>query len=126
MSGSPRSSTTRSARLLPHRIQRRLAGRGLDHHVALAAKTGAQEAQDRRFVIDHEDAERAGACGHSNGLFQPARRRPDTGSVMVNTAPERSVRLVAVMVPCIASTKPRQIARPSPVPARRRSAPPTR
>ena len=33
---------------------------------------------------------------------------------MVNTAPERSVRLVATMLPCIASTKPRQIARPKP------------
>ena len=30
---------------------------------------------------------------------------------MVTTAPERSVRFAAVTVPCIASTKPRDIAR---------------
>ena len=40
------------------------------------------------------------------------------GSVMVNTAPGLSVRFAAVIVPCIASTKPRAIASPRPVPAR--------
>ena len=40
---------------------------------------------------------------------------------MVNTAPGRSVRLAAAIVPPSASTKPRQIASPRPVPARRRS-----
>src|SRR6266481_3585072 len=45
-----------------------------------------------------------------------------TGRVMVKTAPARSSRLPATTVPPIASTKPRQMARPSPVPARCRSA----
>ena len=44
-----------------------------------------------------------------------------TGMRIVNTAPERSRRLRATIQPPKASTKPRQIARPSPVPARRRS-----
>ena len=48
----------------------------------------------------------------------PAARRPGTGSVIVNTAPGRSVRFAAVIVPPMASTKPREIASPSPVPAR--------
>ena len=41
-----------------------------------------------------------------------------TGSLIVKTAPVRSVRFAAVIVPCMASTKPREIARPRPVPAR--------
>ena len=41
-----------------------------------------------------------------------------SGMLMVKTAPGRSVRLPAAIVPPIASTKPRHIARPSPVPAR--------
>ena len=50
------------------------------------------------------------------------RRRPGVavrcaiGSVIVNTAPRRSARFAATMVPCMASTKPREIASPSPVP----------
>ena len=37
-----------------------------------------------------------------------------TGSRMVITAPLRSLRLAAEIVPCIASTKPREIASPRP------------
>ena len=40
------------------------------------------------------------------------------GSLIEKTAPGRSVRLPAAMVPCIASTKPREMASPRPVPAR--------
>ena len=40
------------------------------------------------------------------------------GRRMVKTAPDRSVRLLAVIVPPIASMKPRQMERPRPVPAR--------
>ena len=40
------------------------------------------------------------------------------GSSTVNSAPDLSALLAALIVPPIASTKPRQIASPSPVPAR--------
>ena len=40
------------------------------------------------------------------------------GRVIVNTAPVRSLRFAAVIVPLRASTKPREMARPKPVPAR--------
>ena len=43
------------------------------------------------------------------------------GSLIVKAAPVRSVRFVAVIVPSMASTKPREIASPRPVPARTRS-----
>ena len=109
----------------PHGIQRLLAILRLKHHVALAAKAGAQKAQYRRLIIDNEHPEWASAFGHR----MASSSRPvltGTGSMMVNTAPVRSVRLAAVMVPCNASMKPRQMASPRPVPARRRSAPPAR
>ena len=70
------------------------------------------------FVVDDEDFQR------DRRVHAAASRRPGwagMGSRIVNTAPDRSVRLAATMLPFIASTKPREMASPSPVPGRTRS-----
>src|ERR1700730_2668780 len=85
--------------------------------VALAFQARVQETKDSRLVIDDENTEWTRTWRHdmaSAGSLGVT----GTGSLMVKTAPDRSIRLAAVMKPPMASTKPRQIARPSPVPAR--------
>src|SRR5262249_26004445 len=101
------------ARLARQQLQRHLAVERLDHLVAVGAQSHAQELADGRLVVDDQDAQRGGAQA------AVSRRAvcTGTGSRMVKTAPVRSVRLAAVMVPCIASTKPRDMASPRPVPA---------
>src|SRR5262249_5158847 len=92
---------------------------GLVDLVALRREAGAQEATDRRLVVDHQNARRA---GHATGAGAPwAAIISGTGKVIVNRAPERSARFVAAMRPPMPSTKPREIERPSPVPAGRLS-----
>ena len=95
-------------------LQRQLAVGRLQHVVALrcqarCAAAGGSAARRRRQDLD---GVRAHAARHPAG-----RHSAGTGRRMVKTAPGRSVRLPAEIVPPIASTKPRQIARPSPVPA---------
>ncbi len=101
-------------RLARRELERRLAVRRLEDLVALRAQPHPQQLADRRLVIDDQDAEWGGAHAALSTFLTAA----GTGSVIVNTAPDRSVRFAAVMVPCMASTKPREIASPSPVPAR--------
>jgi hypothetical protein len=82
--------------------------------VAVRRKPHAQQFTNRRFVIDNENPQRCGAHAAASSRCGSLA----IGSLMVKTAPRRSERLAATMVPFIASTKPREIARPSPVPGR--------
>ena len=103
--------------LLREVLERRLAARSIEHLVSLRAKPHAEELADGRLVIDHEDTDGWSAHAASSNVSASV----VTGRVMVNTAPGRSDRFPAAMVPPMASMKPREIARPSPVPARTRS-----
>ena len=105
-------------RFARQQVDRAPARRGLQDAVALGPEAGAQQAADRRLVVDHEQGDAARA--HSDA-FSCCGVTVASGKVMVNTAPEPSARLAASIVPPSASTKPRQIASPSPVPARCRS-----
>ena len=105
-------------RLLVQELKRGLAVRRLKSLIALRRQSHPQELTNGRLVIDHQNLERG--CGHA--AVSNFRVSVGTGSVIVNIAPVRSVRFAATMVPFIASTKPRAIARPSPVPARTWSA----
>lgn len=110
------------------RLDRRqsvLAVRRIEHLEAVGAEACAQHAPDRRFVVDHQYGCFVGPA-HAAGSGVARAALADIGSSTVKIAPDRSGRLAAVIVPPIASTKPRQIARPSPVPARWRSPPFTR
>ena len=116
MSGSPRSRTIRSGSLASCSSPALPLWR-FEDFVALAGQAHAQQFADRRLVVDHQDPERGGAHAAVSNWLGCA----GIGSLMVNAAPVRSVRLVAVIVPFMASTKPREIASPRPVPARTRS-----
>ena len=120
MSGRRRSRTTRSAvcpRTMSSAVQ--VIGGGRDD-IALALQARLQKAKNWRFIIDDKNPKRTRCWRHGRAsvasLFLTG-----IGSLMVKTAPDRSIRLAAVIEPPMASTKPRQIARPSPVPARCRS-----
>src|ERR1700719_2349788 len=95
----------------------RVGGGGGD--IPLAFQARAQKANDRRLVVDDENAQRSRARRH--GSVPGGVAAADAGSVVVKTAPFRAARFAAVILPPMASTKPRQIASPSPVPARWRS-----
>ena len=95
-------------------FHRRLGVPGLADRVALASQADAQQLADRRFVVDDQNLD-ARICHVSSSRLGIS---VGTGILIVKTAPERSVLFAAVIVPPIASTKPRQIDRPSPVPAR--------
>ena len=70
-------------------LQRGLAVRRLEDLVALRAEAHAQQLADRRLVVDHQDFERS--SGHAAVSSVPV--VPGSGSVIVKTAPARSVRL---------------------------------
>ena len=103
--------------ILRQQLERGLAVRRLQDVVALRAQAHAQQFADGRLVIDHENLER----GRAHAAVSSCLVAGGTGNLIVKTAPGRSGRFAAVIVPCMASTKPREIARPSPVPARTRS-----
>ena len=105
-------------RRLAEQLERGLAIGRFDNLIALRGQSHAQELADRRLVVDHQHAKR---CGGHAATSSRCRSR-GIGRLIVNTAPVRSVRFAATMVPCMASTKPREIASPSPVPARTWSA----
>ncbi len=86
---------------------------GLQDVMPLRAQPHTQELADGRLIVDDQHTERRG--GHA--AVSSCRGSAGTGSVIVKTAPLRSVRLAALTVPCMASTKPREMARPRPVPA---------
>src|ERR1019366_877557 len=92
------------------------AGGGRDD-IALALQARAQKAKNCRLGINDENTERTRAWRHGKASAE-SRGVTGTGSLMVKTAPGRSIRLAATIEPRMASTKPRQIARPCPVPAR--------
>ena len=81
-----------------------IAGLGEDNLVMRAARLLGAQAGIRAAAALHLDKHLPAAAG--------------IGNRMVSTAPLRSVRLVAEIVPCMASTKPREIASPRPVPGR--------
>src|SRR5262249_28612427 len=82
--------------------------------IAMRRKPDAQQFANRRFVINDEKSERSRAHAAASSRCGSLA----IGNLMVKAAPRPSGRLVAMMVPFIASTKPREIARPSPVPGR--------
>src|SRR4029077_8830200 len=95
-------------------IECRLAVRRLDDLIALRGEAHAQQFADWWLVIDDQYADRSGAHAAASNFC----RSRGIGRLMVKAAPLRSVRLAAAIVPCMASTKPREMARPRPVPAR--------
>ncbi len=101
-------------RILDQQFERGLAVGGFQDLVALGAQSHPQQFADRRLIVDDKDLDRRGA----HAAVSSASDAAGIGSLMVSTAPFRSMRLVAEIVPCIASTKPRDIASPRPVPGR--------
>ena len=101
-------------RILRQQFERDLAVGGFQDLVALGSQPHPQQFADRRLVVDDQDLDLRGAHAAVSSALDAA----GIGSRMVNTAPLRSVRLAARMVPCMASTKPREIASPRPVPGR--------
>ena len=101
-------------RILRQQFQRDLAVGGFQDLVALGAQAHPQQLADRRLVVDDQDLDRRGV----HAAVSSASDAAGIGRRMVRMAPLRSLRLVAAIVPCIASTKPREIASPRPVPGR--------
>src|SRR4051794_19558234 len=101
-------------RILRQQFERVPAIGSLEHVVALRAQPQPQQFADRRLVVNDQDSYWRGVHAAVSSACVPA----GIGSRMVNTAPLRSARLAAKIVPCMASTKPREIASPRPVPAR--------
>src|SRR5258707_672587 len=101
-------------RLLRQQLQGRLAVGSLQNFIALGGQPHAQELADRSLIIDNQNLGRSSIHAAVSSRWDGA----GTGSLIVNTAPVRSVRFAAEIVPCMASMKPREIARPRPVPAR--------
>src|ERR1700681_170076 len=100
--------------ILGQQFERASAVGGFQDFVALRAQSHPQQFTDRRLIVDDEDLDRS--CTHA--AVSSAADAAGIVNWMVSTAPLRSLRLAAAIVPCIASTKPREIARPSPVPGR--------
>ena len=113
VSGRPRSRMIKSG-ASAEQLERGLAVRRFEDLIALRGEAHAQQLADRRLVIDHQYADRSGAHAAASNVC----RCRGIGRLMVKAAPLRSVRLAAAMVPCMASTKPREMASPRPVPAR--------
>ena len=99
---------------LGQQLERRLAIGRVQHIIALGREPHPQELADRRLVVDHQDFDPSG----THSVVSTNSPCAGTGSLIVKTAPVRSARLAAPIVPSIASTNPREIASPRPVPAR--------
>ena len=99
--------------LLVEQLQRSLAIGCVDNLIAMRGQSHPQQLSDWRLVVDDEDSD--GRRGHSAAPSCWA--VSDTGREIVKMAPLRSERFAATIVPCRASTNPREIAKPSPVPA---------
>ena len=100
--------------ILGQQLKRNLAVGGLQDLVTLRGQPHPQQLADWRLIVDHQDLDRR--AGHA--AVSSASDAAGIGNRMVSTAPLRSRRLAAEIVPCMASTKPREIASPSPVPGR--------
>ena len=101
--------------------QRLVAGGGVQHLVARRFERRLEETHDLRLVVDDQDAR----AGHDAALA--ISRASTAGIEMTMRAPRRlTAGLSAQILPPIASTRPRLIDRPRPVPARRPSALPPR
>src|SRR3984885_11623640 len=105
-------------RNLGQQFQRDLAVGGFQNFVALRTQPHPQQFSDRRLVVDDQDLDRGGVHAAVSTSLENAMLSAGMGNRMVSTAPLRSVRLAAEIVPRIASTKPREIASPRPVPGR--------
>src|SRR5215469_5080850 len=111
------------AKIENDQIRRRLLAQEFKGHfatgcfhdlIAVCRKPDAQQLTNWRLVVDDKNPEGRGAHAAASSRSGSLA----IGNLMVKTAPRRSDRLAARMVPFIASTKPREIARPSPVPGR--------
>src|SRR5882757_10713714 len=100
--------------LLGQQFERDLAVGGFQYLVTLRAQPHSQQFADRRLIVDDQDLDRRGVHAAVSSAVDAA----GIGSRMVSTAPLRSARFAAEIVPSIASTKPREIASPRPVPGR--------
>ena len=98
--------------ILGELLQRDLAVGGFEDFIALRAQSHPQQLSDRGFVVDDQDLDGGSVHAAVSSILIRG-----IGSRIVMTAPLRSVRLPAEIVPCIASTKPREMARPRPYPA---------
>src|SRR3979411_717904 len=94
--------------LLDQQFERDLAVGGFQDLVTLGAQTHPQQLANRRLIVDDEDLDRRGA----HAAVSSAAAAAGIGNLIVNTAPLRSERFAAEIVPCIAPTKPREIASP--------------
>src|ERR1700731_2520533 len=101
-------------RPLRQQFEPALAVGGFEDFVTLRAKSHPQQLADRRLIVDDKNLDRGGGHAAVSSTFDAT----GIGNLMVSTAPLRSVRFEASIVPCIASTKPREIASPRPVPGR--------
>src|SRR3979409_1490133 len=100
--------------ILDQQFQRHFSVGGFQDLVALRAQPHPQQFADWRFIVDDQNLDRRGAHAGVSSASDAA----GIGNRMVSTAPLRSLRFAAEIVPCNASTKPREIASPSPVPGR--------
>src|SRR5689334_25246206 len=89
----------------------------VDYMIPLRLKARTQQPANGLLVVHYQYRElfRSGVHYEASVI---AGAGLAAGRTMVKTAPLPSVRLPAEIVPPITSTKPRQMARPSPVPAR--------
>ena len=92
-------------------LQRGVAVRRFEDLIALGAQAHSQQFADRRLVVDDQDFDRRGAQ-------RPVQRAAPPGSAVGWEDGPRRRAVGGRIVPCMASTKPREIASPSPVPAR--------
>src|ERR1700730_2462640 len=100
--------------LLAQKIESHLSIRSFDDLIPMRRKPHTQQFTNGRLIVDDKDAERRRAhAAVSSRSGSPATRRP-----VVNMAPRPSGRFAAMMVPFMASIKPREMASPSPVPGR--------
>ena len=93
-------------RLLRQHLQRGFAIGRFQDFAALRGEPHAKELANRALIIDHKDLGRSGTHAAASIGSTDAR----TESMIVN-APTRSVQFTAGIVPCIDSTKSREIAR---------------
>ena len=101
-------------RVLRQQLERDLAIGSFEDVVALRIQSHSEKLADRWFVINNKHLNLVGTHAAVSNGSAPA----GMGNLIVNRAPPRSPRLVAAIVPCKASMKPREIASPRPVPGR--------
>src|SRR5439155_9093905 len=103
---------------LLQQLERNPSARCFENFIAMRAQAHPKQFPNGRLIVNHKDLGR----GSAHPTVSNCLTLVGIGSVIVNTAPLRSGRFAAMMVPRMASMKPLEIARPSRVPARTWSA----